>query len=87
MTIILVLLAIAATAGIGGAAYFYKEKLRLVKKLKDPKRIEMSEDEAIEKASIKAKNILLEAEKQALETRTKLTNKLLKQEHRPRKIL
>lgn len=56
-----------ATSG-GVAAYnLNKTKQKLEKALKDSKPVEISEDEAIKKASVKAENIILEAEKKASE--------------------
>ena len=64
-TILLIVLSIVATGGLGASYMLTKNKKELEKKLKDPKFVDISEDEAIRKASLKAQNIILEAEKEA----------------------
>ena len=64
-SLILVLLSIVATGSIGSTVYFYVTKKDVQKKLADKKVLTLSEEEAIEKASVKAKNIVLEAEREA----------------------
>lgn len=62
--VFIILLSILATGGIGGSVLLYKEKKTLDKKLSDPKYQDLSEEEAIKRASLKAQNIILEAEKE-----------------------
>lgn len=64
-TLLIVVLTVVATGSIGGAVYFFNLTKGLQKKLDDKKFINLSEEEAIEKASVKAKNIVLEAEREA----------------------
>ena len=69
--IILVLLSIAAT-GFGAATVILNNSRKdLTKKLTDKKLVALSEEEAIEKASIKAKNIILEADQEVSKLREK----------------
>jgi len=63
--IALIILSILATGGIGGVIVFSREKKSLEKKLQDPKYQNLSEEEAIKRSSVKAQNIILEAEKEA----------------------
>ncbi|MEI7579271.1 MAG: ribonuclease Y [bacterium] len=64
-TIILLFLSVVATGGIGTSVFLFSNQKKLEQKLKDPKFLDLTEDEAIKKASIKAQNIILEAEKDA----------------------
>lgn len=64
-TILLIVLSIIATGGLGASYMLTRNKKELEKKLKDPKFVDISEDEAIRKASLKAQNIILEAEREA----------------------
>lgn len=64
-SLILVLLSIVATGSIGTTVFFYVSRKDMQKKLADKKLMALSEEEAIEKASVKAKNIVLEAEREA----------------------
>ena len=69
--IVLVLLSVVAT-GFGAATFILNSNRKeLTKKLTDKKLVALSEDEAIEKASIKAKNIILEAEQEVGKLREK----------------
>ncbi|HEC65138.1 MAG TPA: hypothetical protein ENI23_07590 [bacterium] len=68
-TFILVFLSILSTAGIGATVVTLLNRKELVKKLKDKKQIQLSEEEAIAKASARAKGILLDAQKEVLEKR------------------
>lgn len=63
--LLLIGLSIIATGGVGGTYVLLQQKKGLESKLKDKKFQSMSEDEAILKASDKAKAIILEAEKEA----------------------
>ncbi len=65
LNFVLILLSVVTTAGVGGTLYFYNEKKSAEKKLKDKKFIKLTEEEAISKASDKARIKLLEAQKQA----------------------
>lgn len=64
-TILLIVLSIVATGALGSSYMLVRNKKELEKKLKDPKFLDISEDEAIKKASLKAQNIILESEKEA----------------------
>lgn len=70
-TILFVFLSIAATGGIGGAFLLFQSKKNLEKKLHDPEYTDLSEEEAIKRASVKAQNIILEAEKEAASIKEK----------------
>jgi ribonuclease Y len=70
-SIILVMLSVISTGFIGLTLYLNENKKSLIKKLNDKKQIAFSEEEAIEKASVKAKNIILEAESEATKIREK----------------
>ena len=70
-TLILVILSIISTGSIGAALLLNQNKKELNKKLTDKKLTALSEEEAIEKASIKAKNIILEAESESSKLREK----------------
>lgn len=74
-TILLIVLSIVATGGLGASYILSRNKKELEKKLKDPKFVDISEDEAIKKASLKAQNIILEAEKNS----DKIKSEALKQ--------
>lgn len=63
--LLLVFLSIVATGSIGTAIFLTFSRKEMQKKLDDQKFLTLSEEEAIEKASVKAKNIVLEAEKEA----------------------
>jgi len=63
--IVVILLSILATGGFGGLLIVNRDKKSLEKKLKDPKYQDISEEEAIKRSSVKAQNIILEAEKEA----------------------
>lgn len=64
-TVLLIVLSIMATGGLAASYILTRNKKELEKKLKDPKFLDISEDEAIKKASLKARNIILESEKEA----------------------
>lgn len=68
-TILLIMLSIVATGALGSSYMLVRNKKELEKKLKDPKFLDISEDEAIKKASLKAQNIILEAEKESDKTK------------------
>lgn len=68
---LLIVLSVASTLGIGAAIFFYRNTKQLEKDLKDPSRISMSEDVAIEKASTKAATMISEAMEEATKTRQK----------------
>lgn len=68
--ILLIVLSIVATLGIVGAYLFYHKTKSLEEQLKDPKRIALTEDQAIERASDKAKQIIVDAEQKALKIRS-----------------
>lgn len=63
------MLSIVATGALGSSYMLVRNKKELEKKLKDPKFLDISEDEAIKKASLKAQNIILEAEKESDKTK------------------
>lgn len=62
---ILVLLSVVATGFVATTYVLNVKRQELTKKLNDKTLVNLSEEEAIEKASIKAKNIILEAEQEA----------------------
>ncbi|MFQ5493097.1 MAG: ribonuclease Y [Candidatus Dojkabacteria bacterium] len=62
--LLLIGLSIIATGGVGGTWVLLQQRKTLEKKLKDPKFVNLSEEDAIKKASQKAKVIILEAEKE-----------------------
>lgn len=62
--LLLIILSVLATGSAGAAVWMNAQKKELQKKLADKKTIAFSEEEAIEKASVKAKNIVLEAERE-----------------------
>jgi ribonucrease Y len=70
MEILLVFLSVLATGGVTATIYFAIQSKNLEKKINDPKLIELTEEQAIEKASTKARNIILEAEKEAMKIRS-----------------
>jgi len=77
MEIILIILFVLTTGAGAGASIFLMTKNKQMKKaLSDTKTIELSEEEAIEKASSKAKNIIYEARNEALELKTKTDQKI-----------
>ncbi len=69
-TILLIVLSIIATGGLGASYMLTRNKKELEKKLKNPKFVDISEDEAIRKASLKAQNTILEAEREADKIKT-----------------
>lgn len=88
-TILLIILTIVATGSIASSFILVKNKKVLEQKLKDPKFLDISEEEAIKKASLKAQNIILEAEKEtdalkseALKQSTELKQSLQLEEKR-----
>ncbi|MBP9758511.1 DUF3552 domain-containing protein, partial [Candidatus Dojkabacteria bacterium] len=68
---LLIVLSVASTIGFAMAFYYYRNNKQLEKDLKDPSRISMTEDVAIEKASAKASTILAEAKEEAIKTKQK----------------
>jgi len=64
-TILLIVLSVVATGAVGATFVLMRNKKELEKKLKDPKFLDISEDEAIKKASLKAQNLILESEKES----------------------
>lgn len=64
-TILLIVLSIVSTGAIGSSFVLFRNRKELEQKLKDPKLQDISEDEAIRRASLKAQNIILEAEKES----------------------
>ncbi|KXK25810.1 MAG: Ribonuclease Y [candidate division WS6 bacterium OLB20] len=63
--VILIMLSIIATLGAGGTYLFNRQKTELEEKLRKTGALNLSEEEAIKKASEKAKVLILEAEKEA----------------------
>lgn len=74
-TILLIVLSVVATGAVGATFVLMRNKKELEKKLKDPKFLDISEDEAIKKASLKAQNLILESEKES----DKIKSEALKQ--------
>jgi predicted Ser/Thr protein kinase len=58
--LLIAFLSILATGGIAGAVYLYSNNKNLRKQIHDKKFLSLTEEEAIEKASLKAKNTILE---------------------------
>lgn len=71
MEAIPILLSVIATSGAAASIYLFKTKQKLEQQMKDMKPVEFTEEEAIKKASVKAENIILEAEKKASEVSNK----------------
>lgn len=69
--LLLIVLTVSATVGIGAAIVLFQKSKKLEKKLLDPKYIELTEDQAIAKASEKALAIVSDAEKAANKVRSK----------------
>ncbi len=86
--LIIILFLLAGSSAINGI--FWAQNKSLNKKLKDKKAIQLDEEEAIKRASTKAKSILLKAEKEALETISNSKDKtreiLKKAEEREREL-
>lgn len=82
-TLLIIVLSIVATGGIGTSYMITRSKKDLEKKLQDPKFTDISEEEAIKRASLKAQNIILEAEKDA----DKLKTEALKQSNEQRQTI
>jgi len=74
--LLLIGLSIIATGGVGAAYMVSVQKRELEKKLKDPKFINLTEEEAISKASQKAKTIILEAEKEVTQIKATAQEKI-----------
>lgn len=70
MEILLVFMSVLATAGLAGTVYLFFLNKNLEKRLNDPKVLELTEEQAIDRASTKARNIILEAEKESMKIRT-----------------
>lgn len=66
-----IVLSIIATIGTGAAVIIWRTSKELKKKLEDKKHIQLSEDEAVTKASARAKEMLLDAKNEALDAKTK----------------
>lgn len=76
MQILIIFLVVLCSGAIGGFLYFLQSTKNLKEELQKEKTIELSEDEAINKASSKAKNIVLNAKNEALEIKSKADNKI-----------
>ncbi len=83
MELLLVILAIIATLGVAGALFLYQKAGILEKQLKDPKLLELTEDEAIERASAKATKLLREANEDAAQ----IIVEAEKSSHKSRKLI
>lgn len=77
--IVIIALSILATGSAGVAIALNFSKKSLETKLKDKQFLAMSEEEAIEKASLKAKNIILEAEKEATNIKSSASDQIREQ--------
>jgi len=78
MIALIVIALIAAVIGFGTTIYFYQSYKQIQRQIKDKKFQEISEEEAINKASQRAKTILIEAKHDALKVKTK-SEKRIKQ--------
>lgn len=76
---ILILGMVAGVAGIGSSVYFWNIKNKAVKKLKDKKVEQLSEEDAIVKASAKAKSIILDAKNESFDIKQKTEENVKKQ--------
>lgn len=72
--VLILILTVVSTGGIGGSLLLVQNKKKLEEKLNDPKFISLSEDEAIKKASVKAQNIILKAEKEVAKDKERALN-------------
>jgi len=77
--LILVVLSVIATGSLGAAGFLYLTKRNIQQKLSDKKFLSLTEEEAIEKASVKARNIILEAEKETEKLKTEAVEQIRKQ--------
>jgi len=77
--LILVVLSVIATGSLGLAGVLYLSKKNIQEKLTDKQFLNLSEEEAIEKASIKARNTLLEAEREAEKLKNEAAESIRKQ--------
>ncbi|MBN1915805.1 ribonuclease Y [Candidatus Dojkabacteria bacterium] len=75
-TLIIVVLSIISTVGIGGSVVGFLLRKDLAGKLKDRENKIIPEDEALEKASVRAKEIILEAQREALDVKSKTDEKV-----------
>jgi ribonucrease Y len=80
MEILLVILSMISTVGIVGTILLFQRSKSLEKKLADPSTIELTETQAIEKASGKAKEILEQASKKAKQILEEAEKKLFEKE-------
>ncbi|MBN1331508.1 ribonuclease Y [Candidatus Dojkabacteria bacterium] len=71
MEVLLVLVLILLAIAFAGVGVLFSNNKNLTKKLNDKKELLLDEDEAIKKASDRAKSILLDAQNKALETSSK----------------
>lgn len=71
MEVLLVLVLILLAVAFAGAGVLYSNNRNLTQQIKNKKEMLLDEDEAIKKASDRAKSILLDAQNKALETSSK----------------
>lgn len=67
---------LVAAVGVGSTIYFYQSNKQLQQTVKDKKFQELSEEEAITRASEKAKSIVLNAKNESLELKNKAEKKI-----------
>lgn len=67
---------LVGAAGLGVSVYYSQSNKKLQAKLKEKKEIRLTEEDAIAKASDKARNILLKSKNEALEEKSKAEKKV-----------
>lgn len=76
MTVLLIVSLVIGAVGIGTSIYLVQTNKQLQFKIKDKKFQELSEEEAISRASDKSESILLKAKNEALEIKSKAEKKV-----------
>ena len=72
-TVLLIVLSIIATGGVGYSYILSRSRKDLEKKQQGPQFTDISEEEAIKRASLKAQNIILESEREADKIKSEAT--------------
>lgn len=76
MTALVIATLVIGAVGIGTSIYLLQTNKQLQSQIKDKKFQELSEEEAISRASEKAKSVLLQAKNEALETKSRVEKKV-----------
>lgn len=76
MTVVIIISVLVGAAGIGSAIYLLQSNKQLQSQLKDTSFQELSEEEAINRASDKAKSLILNAKNESLEIKAKADKKI-----------